>query len=98
MFARAPRELASWLLRQVEQKLEARNTDSASSLLYLHRARVSHIGKNPTELSYSIGDKLRVTNTRANYDPIKETWQWYAVRERPAQDGVKREGLIAAMN
>ena len=62
------------------------------------RARVSHIAKSPTELSYSIGDKLRVTNTRANYDPVNETWQWYAVRERLAQDGGKREGLIAAMN
>ena len=78
--------------------IEATDADSITSLIYLHRARVSHIAKSPTELSYSIGDKLRVTNTRANYDPVNETWQWYALRERPAQDGGKREGLIAAMN
>ena len=69
-----------------------------ATTFYLHRARVSHTAKSPTELTYSIGDKLRVTNTRANYDPVKEIWQWHAVRERPGEDGTRKEGLIIAMN
>ena len=62
------------------------------------RARISHKANLSTGLSYEIGDKLRVINTRANYDPQKETWSWSAVRDRLGENGGKQEGLIQAMN
>lgn len=49
---------------------------------------------SPDELSFTVGETLHVINTRANYDPAKQSWKWVAMRK----DGKNiDEGLVPCM-